>query len=255
MSEKLPGPIVGPPTRRSNPWPTVWLILVTAGLAFIICNQLHSCHQPKTTGHAPDSLLYWQNEAGRLQASLRGAEVDYANQNQRLTDSMARDAGVRLKNLREYLIATLKTETVIKDPVDQHTEYLPPTVTPHGDTCPAEIRNLSATFVTRYDSIDVQLGEDPYLVRIGWDTVSVVWKDTTIGPLFNRKKYLQLDFSLANPDTRVTGLKAYRIPAPAPKKWTIGLQSGYGANVDRKTGTVRTGPYVGIGLTRTLLRF
>lgn len=240
---------------KSSPWPTVILVLVTAGLTLLLSNKISTCNRATPTGHAPDSVIYSINKVGDTIASLRGAMEDFGIQNKRIADSIAKVYGAKLKELREYVIATLKTQAEV--PIvdgSQHWEYMPPTII-NGDTCPPQVRNISGTFESGYYHADAQLGEEPYLKVIGYDTLTVIWRDTTIGRFFNKKKYLQLDVSLANPDTRVTGIKAYRLPLPAPKRWAIGFTGGYGWHVDPKTAKVSAGPYIGIGLTRTLIRF
>jgi len=39
------------------------------------------------------------------------------------------------------------------------------------------------------------------------------------------------------------------------KKWSIGLQAGYGVNYDVSRKTVGTGPYIGIGITKRIIAF
>ena len=76
-----------------------------------------------------------------------------------------------------------------------------------------------------------------------------------MGRFLRKKTYLQFDISLANPDTRVTGIKTYRVPAPKPKTWSFGIQFGYGVTVSPTTRRLTPGPYVGIGFTKGLIRF
>ncbi len=240
---------------KSSPWQTIILVVITVILTLLLANKIQTCNRAKPTGEAPDSVRYWMNEHGKQVASLRGAMEDFGVQNQRLTDSMAQVYTRRIKDLKEYIIADIETHSEIPYKIGStEIDYHPPTVI-GKDTCPPEIRNIAGTFQSDYYMADVQLGEDPWMKLVGYDTLTVVWKDTTIGKFLNRKKYLQLDVSLANPDTRVTGLKSYRIPQPKPKRWAIGFTGGYGVAYDLKTQKVTVGPQIGLGVTRTFIRF
>lgn len=243
------------PKSGSSPWPTIILVVLTAGLTLLLANIVSTCNRATPTGQAPDSVMYWQNEANKNVASLRGAIEDFGVQSKKLSDSIARVYGVKFNQLREYLIGTTRTEADIPISGDQHYEYLPPVVYNNHDTCPPQISSIAGTFESPYYVANARLGEDPYLHLVGFDTLTVVWKDTTIGRFFNRKKYLQLDVSLANPDTRITGLKSYRIPPPPPKKWAIGLQFGYSGYFDVRRQRLGFAPTIGVGVTKTLIRF
>lgn len=64
-----------------------------------------------------------------------------------------------------------------------------------------------------------------------------------------RRETFVSGFSL-NPKTRLEGLQQVKLTESIkPKKWAIGLQAGYGFN------GAGLSPYVGIGVTRTLIRF
>lgn len=242
-------------TQKSGPWPTIILVIVTAALTLLISMQVQTCRKPTPTGQAPDSLIHSVNKAGDQVTSLRGTVEDFGIQQRRITDSIANVYGAKFRELREYMIAVLQTKAEI--PIVQGStqyDYYPPTII-NQDTCPPQVRNIRAAFESPYYYADAQLGEDPHLKIIGFDTLTAVWRDTTIGRLFKKKTYLQFDLSLANPDTRVTGLKTYRVPAPPPKKWAIGLQTGYGFVISPATQRITPGPYIGIGVTKTLIRF
>jgi len=241
--------------RKSGPWPTIILVIVTAALTIVVMLALKQCQKPTPTGQAPEEILYHINKLGDSVASLRGAEQDFAVQSKRLTDSIANVYGAKLRDLKEYMIAILQTKAEIPVVIGStQYDYAPPVVI-NQDTCPAQIRNIRGTFESPYYYVDAQLGEDPHMKLIAFDTLTTVWKDTTIGKLFNKKRYLQLDINLANPDTRVTGLKSYRRPAPAPKKWSFGFQAGYGMVINPRTQRLTPGPYIGIGFTKSLIRF
>ena len=243
-----------PTKTKSNPWPTIILVILTAGITLLLVTAVNTCNRATPTGQAPDSVMYWRNEANKGVASLRGAIEDFGVQSKRLTDSIARVYGAKFKQLKEYVVAAMETRADI--PFQEGStaiDYMP--VDPEKPDCPPEIQNIRGSFVSPYYQAEAQLGQEPYLHLIGYDTATVVWKDTTIGRFLNRKQYLQLDFSLANPDTRVTGLKAYRVPAPPPKKWAIGLQFGYSGYFDVRHQRLGFAPTVGIGVTKTLIRF
>lgn len=242
-------------TNKTNPWPTIILVILTAAITIFIMTYVKGCNQATPTGQAPDSVIYWRNQANKEVAALRGAVQDFGVQSRRLTDSIAQVYGVKFNQLREYLVATTVTRAEIPIKGSQSIEYRQPIVYNNTDTCPPEIKNIAGTFESPYYVANVRLGEDPQMKLVSFDTLTVVWKDTTIGKFFNRKKYLQLDVSLANPDTRVTGLRSYRVPPPQPKKWAIGLQFGWSGYFDVKRQRVGIAPTIGVGVTKTLLRF
>lgn len=241
-------------TNKSSPWPTIILVLLTAGLTLLLTNMVTTCNRATPTGQAPDSVMYWRNEANKGVASLRGAIQDFGVQSKKLTDSIARVYGSKFNQLREYVIATMETRADV--PFEQGSterDYMP--IDSERPDCPPETRNIRGSFQSPYYHADAQLGEDPYLKVIGFDTLTVVWKDTTIGRFLNRKKYLQLDISLANPDTKISGIKSYRVPPPLPKKWAIGLQFGFSGYFDVRRQRLGFAPTIGVGVTKTLIRF
>ncbi len=240
---------------KSGPWPTVILVVVSIAATVLVMTQLRSCGMARPTGQMPDSVMYWRNQANKEVASLRGAVEDFGVQSKKLTDSIARVYGAKFNQLKEYLVANTRTQADIPLKGNQSIEYRQPIVYNNSDTCPPQIKNIAGTFESPYYVANVQLGEDPRLKLVGFDTLTVVWKDTTIGRWFKKRQYLQLDVSLANPDTRITGLTSYRVPPPKPKKWAIGFQAGYGIYFDIKRQRTGFAPYFGIGATKTLLRF
>lgn len=232
--------------------PHIAYLVLIAALATIILFLLRGCGGAADPGgdHQPDSLIYWKNKAGDAVASLKGKEAAFSVKERGLLDSLAKVYAAKPKQVTEYVIIYQEGKTEL-DPVDtsKAADYGPVT----DPDCPPPIKNLRQRFTSPYYTADVQIGDSSYLTLHSKDTVTVLWERKKEGPIFKRNQYLQINVSTANPGTRVSGLKAYRIADPKPKKWAIGLTAGYGISPMQKPQ--RPEPYIGIGLIRTLIRF
>lgn len=227
-------------------------ILFLAGLLVVLiilftCNHLNP---PPVQGSSEQiDTLVWVNDAGDIVSSVKGTPDAFAVVYKKEADSIAKVFRVKEKNLLEYIVALEHTNTdLLADVNSKEADYYSPVV--HGkDTCPPVQKNLRQTFSSPYYIAKAQLGDSPYLHFEAFDTVTVLWKKVKEGNILNREIFFQLDVSTANPDTKVSGIKAYRI-YEKPKKWAIGGQIGYGFS-----NSMKSFPYIGIGISYNPIRF
>lgn len=190
--------------------------------------------------------LSWINEAGDIVASLKGDPKAFAVRDKKFEDSLARVYQTKEKNLIEYIVALEYTNSMLLAEVGtRETDY---TYDSTGN-CPPQIKNLRQTFSNPYYTARVQIGDSSFLHLQAYDTVTVLWKKVKEGNIFNRKNLIQLDVSTANPDTKVYGLKAFRV-TEKNKKFGLGLHAGYGFSNSWKPA-----PYIGIGIHYSLIKF
>lgn len=81
------------------------------------------------------------------------------------------------------------------------------------------------------------------------DSVTYLFNTKRSGSLFNRREDMEVSITHANPYIKEVGVKVVRVPyTNKPKKWGIGVQAGM-------TIIPIPQPYLGIGVTRTFIRF
>jgi hypothetical protein len=230
-------------------WTTIVVLII---LLIRGCGKLH---KPEKTA-SNDELFYWKNKAGKEEASRKKKEEEFAV-SELNKDSLARLLKVKSSQLREYVVVNTRLSDELNGVKGRPPIVVYDTTYVHdksGDykDCPPQIRSLQQTFVNDYYVADATISSDPAESKIflqGVDTVRVAWKRVKEGSIFNRKHFLQLDVSNANPNNIVAGLKAYRVPEKKQKKFGIGIQAGYGFS----SGFVAK-PYIGIGLSYNLIR-
>jgi hypothetical protein len=228
-------------------------IIFIAGIIVLVVALARQCgtHDAPGTGHSPDSTAYYKNKMGDTVAALRGAISDFAIRT-READSIAAVYRVKFKDLQSYVSAYLSGHTNLP-PVDTslHIKYRDRD-TGSVSFLPLEVESMSQQFKNNYYTADVLIASDAkssYLHLQQFDTITVLWTRVKTGSFFNRKTYVQVNASLANPDVHLYGLRAYRIPDARPKRFGIGLQAGYGWNGQAWK------PYAGIGLTYSVIKF
>jgi len=232
-----------------------WLIIAALALILFIDVKMH-CGNPSPTGQqTPDSTLYWRNKYGDAYASLQKKEIDFGIEEQTYLDSIAALNNTQANLIKEVI--SYKSHGI--DTIWEQTE--PGVITVHdtlNPKCPDQVIALSKTFRDPYYTADVtitRLGHNSKIIIESFDTLTSVFKTVKEGGFlgFNQKEFLQLDIHSANPYNKITGLHAYRVPAPEPKKWGIGLFVGYGYSFG--TSQTKATPIVGLGVTRTFIRF
>lgn len=220
-------------------------LAIIAGIIYLL--NMAGCFekQPPVIPIGKIDTLHGVNKAGDSVISLKGNEQDFGAIEKRIADSIAGVYSTKVKDLKELIIAQTRTiaELTAAGPIEK--DYSPDTS--HKD-CPPVIKNMRQTFTNPYYTARVQIGDSSYMHLAGYDTITALWKRVREGNIFNRKTYLQLDISHANPDTKVTGLLAYRVPDPKPKKFGIGLSAGV-------TWIDKWRPYAGLGLNWNIIRF
>jgi hypothetical protein len=224
-------------------------ILIACTLAVLIL-FLWKCNRENPPQAAGELQSYdWINNAGDIVSSLKGSAEAFSKDDSHLSDSLASVYKTERKKLLEYVVFR---ENSIADvpPVSgtKAADYFPP----KDSVCPAQVKNVRESFSNPYYTADVQIGDSSYMHLQHQDTITVLWKKITEGGLFNRKHFLQLDLSSADPSNKIYGVKAYRKQIEQ-KKWGIGLQLGYGFSFSGNQ--LSRSPYVGIGITKTFIRF
>lgn len=228
---------------KNNTGKILFLVIVLT-LVFLFLKNCRGGNS-EGTGKAPDSVFYWKNKADDAVASMRAVLRDWSISEQSLLDSIAKIYNTKPRRIIEYITITQEADTEVQPDGPVEKDYYPPV-----KDCPPQVKNMSQRFRNAYYDASVRIGADSYMRLTALDTITVVWKNVREGSIFNRKHFLQLDVSNANPHVKTTGLQAYRIPEKKPKKWSIGLQAGYGVSTDLKPE-----PYIGIGLSRSIIRF
>lgn len=231
--------------REIKIWGTIGCIIVIALMVWILTGN--NCNSPAVV-QPVDSTFYWKNKYHQEVASLKGFAIQFQLKEKKLADSLADVYNTKAKWLQEWVLAFTETRAELK-PVEKTKEedYHPPVVI-NGVECPPQVKRMRQSFSHPYYDAQVQLGDSSYLLLQGRDSISVLWKIVKEGRLFNRRTLLQLDVSLANPDTRVTGLKAFRAGPLKPKRLGLGFQVGY-----QFTGK-EFRPYFGVGASYNFIR-
>jgi hypothetical protein len=228
-------------------------ILLTGILA--TCNSCQADPQPVPA--AIFDSIGWINAYNDQVVSLRAEQEAFELEKHDFRDSMAKAFKTQPKKLIEAV--TFNTHTSADVPpagsvsLVGNGDFVAITgqdrsIRSHPDKA---TRNLRQHFASPYYDAEVQIGDSSYMHLQARDTVSVVWKRVHTGGLFNRRSLLQLDISLANPDSKVAGLRAYRVADPKPKRWGIGLQAGVTYDPEEN----KAKPYIGFGLSYNPIRF
>jgi hypothetical protein len=225
----------------------VMLTITAVAIIVAIVALIHACNKKPVIVTPVGPEIRAVNKGGDSMTSLKGFAEQFAYREKFVADSVARVYGARIKDLQEYVIANTQTNSNVT-PVDTSREYEYLPIPPNRD-CPPQIKSIREKFTSPYYDADVRVGAGSYMYLTAFDTITVVWKKVKEGSLFNRKHYLQLDVSTANPDTRVYGLKAYKVPERRTKSFGVGLQVGYGFS-----SGLSPKPYVGIGISYNLIR-
>jgi hypothetical protein len=227
------------------------LTLIIGALLAVILFTWHHSPASLQEGSEQVDTLEWVNDAGDIVASLKADPSYFAADRAHLIDSLAKVYNSKPKNVIEYVIATTEGQSDIRPEGKPTVEDYFPIDTAKKD-CPPVQRNVAQNFSSPYYKAHVQIGDSSYMHLQSFDTVTVLWKKVNEGSIFNRKHLIQLDVSTANPDTKVSGIKAYRI-YEKPKRWAIGVQLGYGVSfTDKIPNPV---PMISFGITRTIIRF
>jgi hypothetical protein len=229
-------------------------LLAVCGL--MVTFMILTCHYssiPLQGSSEQVDTLEWVNNAGDLVSSLKASPEYFAQEKKEIIDSLAKVYNTRPKKVIEYVIATTEGESDIK-PVGDVDIIVHPPVYLGSDTAEEapQIKNMKQDFSSPYYNATVQIGDSSYMHLRSFDTVTVLWKKVKEGSIFNRRNLIQLDVSTANPDTKVSGIKAYRI-TEKPKRWAIGIGAGYGLPL--YGNSFQAVPFIGISIQKTIMRF
>jgi hypothetical protein len=220
------------------------IIVILAAVVAILLFRPTGCGKGGTiTRGTADSTIYWRNKHDQVVASQKALAEQFSVQDARIShllDSVARVYDTKSRNIQELVIATnkglsrLKPSTRVEIDVD--------TVNVPGN-CPPRVLRMRQQFKSPYYLAFVQLGDSSYLDLHSIDTLTYLWKTVREGGLFNRKSYLQLDVTHANPDITITGLTSFRRLEKVKQ-----LSMGPETKVMFIDGAVR--PLAGIAFTR-----
>lgn len=236
---------------------TVFIILAAFLAGLFLAGKL-GCNPPspvQQTGDVIDTTT-WITDGGDIVSSLKGSPEAFAVPDKHYADSLAKVYKTKAKKLQEYItfLESSMSNVPAVPGIDIGYAHDGDSVGPQYFPLPQshQIISMHQVFKSPYYTADVMIGDSSYLHLQSYDTVTVLWKRVKQ----SGKRFLQLDVSTANPDTRVSGIKTYRV-YEKPKKWGIGLVAGYGISIPNGTtyGKPNPVPFIGIGLTRTLIRF
>jgi hypothetical protein len=212
-----------------------------------------SCNGKVVVVSPIDSTIHWKNKAGDSVISQKGYEEQFAVIKKKIADSIAKVYRSRINDLQELLIISSITKAEIPaEPGTKETDYYPVVV---NDDCPGQVRTLAQTFSNEHYRVFVRIGvessyDSMHLER--FDTTTVLWSWEKEGNIFNRKRFLQLDISSADPDNKINVLP-YRKPQEKAKRFGIGAQLG--ATLTFKNFRPALKPYIGAGISYNLIRF
>ena len=193
------------------------LILAICFAIVLVIILLYKCDSENNSVVATtdDSTQYWKNEAGRATASLKMVQDNFGNEEKKWKDSIAKVYKTKTKFIKEVVTVTQKGEVQIINTTTPVIKYV------DSNNCPTV---LYQGFENPYYIVEAQIdvNGDSSFVRVETsDTLTVLWKEAKEGGLFNKKTFIQLDVSNANPYNKVLGLQAYRVPQKVSRwnKW------------------------------------
>lgn len=222
-----------------------WLVIGAIALVIVIAVIADKCEPQVVVTKPADSVFYWHDKYNNEVASLKGYQEQFGYRESLLLDSIAKVHRSKVKYIKEVVVITQQGETQIVSTEKPVIRYV--------DSAKTKIKSLSEIFFNPWyvatATIDIT-GESSRLELQSTDTISVVWKQVKEGNIFHRKNFLQLDVTNKNPYNHIIALEAYRVPAPKPKKFGIGIQVGYGFS----TG-LQPSAYIGVGASYNIIRF
>jgi hypothetical protein len=222
-------------------WPHLVILLLIAALWWV-CNEPANPAQPVTAKQqalpAPQPRVYTNSKTGTVHTETKVVQAE-------------RD--VHLSSYYESLLADMKAELKLKDKqIDRLTGILAlteGTISMKHDTLRvADSGSIAFSYADDFLQLAGVTGPEETSINYSLrDSIHLVsyWKQQG---LFGKRELYVNGYS-KNPATTLVGLQQVKITPPPPKKWAIGLQLGYGA------GATGLGPYIGIGISRNLIRF
>lgn len=230
-----------------------WLLLGAFILFFIF--YLKGCGTPGgNNGAEVDSARFWKNKYGEAVTSLKGTQDQLAQAPQKYRDSIADLLDTKAKLLQEVVELRLKGKVIIYADTGKDKPVLVYADSGKGK----QLESATQVFTNPWYVARIQLnlldGSKSLAEIQTFDSLLLVWKIVRSGGLFNRHDSLQLDVKNSNPFNQITGLKAFRVPAIAQKKFGLGLSIGWGYGFNAVGGTWGY-PIIGITLQRTFIHF
>lgn len=228
----------------------VIMLVLVLFLWYLSCNKKSSVVPPAVN----DSVTYWKSEFGKEFASRKASEDQFAIFNSEYLDSIANLIDSKTKLLREVAILKQKGTVTIKTPGAPTIVYKEKTDTIPGECLTVERveQDFSSPYYKAHAVIPLN-GDSSSLQLETYDTLAYVVRIVKEGGLFNRRSFLQIDASNANPDNKIIGMSVYRKALPKPKKIGIGFQVGGRVTV-AKTFVPTVKPYLGFGASWNFIR-
>jgi hypothetical protein len=231
-----------------------WIVAGVLAIVLAVLLLKDCGGKPDIVQTTNDSITYWKNAYGQTIASQIKKETDFAKTTAGYLDSIAKLHNTNKKDIKEAVQVALRGQATIKGSGNVKIVYEPVYVDSGSYSpppCPPQIKSLSEIFTDPYYTIQATIStEDSSFVEITTlDTVTLVTKEVKEGNLFNRRSYLQVDVRNANPHNQVVGLKVYRVAESKPKRFGVGLQTGFRVRMGRPE------PYYGVGISWSPIRF
>lgn len=224
-----------------------------------------------------DSTAYAYNDLSEEVYSRTEVQGDYDNLEKLLsrslqkTDSLERLAArfnVKAKNIQSFAEVTtnkeddlkLQEQSFYKEPWYLFTEIDPgvlsidttlrwQSITPHWQRF-----FLTGTFVSKYDSSIVRLGDSAYNRIYSKDTLDIVTAKKSKGSIFNRTWYSSFNVIGRNPNTSYKIEGAYSVDDRKPGKWFMVGYAGLGYDLSNFSSWKKPKPVIGVGVARVLFR-
>lgn len=224
------------------------IVIAVLVVAFAVMFFLYKCNRDRQAiVTTPTDSFYWRDKYNNEVASRKGLEEQFGYKEKHLLDSIAEIHKVKPDRIKEYV-------TVYQEGKATIVTHDRPVITYVDSGRGKEIKNVFQMFENPYylveATIDLSGLDSSFALIETVDTLSVVWKEVREGRLFNKKRFLQLDVTNKNPYNHITGLDAYRVPLPKPKKFGIGVVGGYGF-----ANGIEPRPFIGVGLNYSIIRF
>lgn len=230
-----------------------WIAII-AVIGFIIFAITRECNSVKPVVVKPlsDSVSFYKNKYGNQVAYQKGQEQQFAYIEKRYKDSLAK----LHRNILEAVSIRMRGRAVVqgsgKPTIVYDTTYamsFPMSL----DSCPPQIKSLDDIFLSDYYTVQAHIetnGEGSFVEVQTYDTLSFIVKEVKEGGLFNRKTFIQVEASNANPHNIIENMKVYRVATKKQKRFGLGLQAGYGFSEG-----VQPRAYIGIGIHYSLINF
>lgn len=235
--------------RTSN----ITIIVSLLAIGFVIFFILRECRGTDTVvAPLTDSVKYYKNKLGDQVAYQKGQEQQFAYAEKKYLDSIAKLHRTKAAAILEAVSIRMRGRAVVQGSGKPTIVYDTIQMPVNGE-CPPQIKSLDDIFLSHYYTVQAHIeanGEGSFVEVQTYDTLSFLVKEVREGGLFNRKTFIQVEASNANPHNIIENMKVYRVATKKQKRFGLGVQAGYGFSEG-----VQPRAYIGVGLHYSLINF